>query len=318
MKHLPKLLLWLPAALWYRVIWGFSAQTAAVSGDLSDRLLWRLMTALSPAFAAGDFPARNAAVELLSFFERKAAHMFLYFVLILLLWLALTPLLRGWQRQAGLAAVLCGALAGLDEVHQTFTPGRSGQPRDVAIDLAGAAVALILVAVLLWAAGRRREGRFTRLGWLLPGLWALLAVAVAALPVDFAALPPFAWAAERFVPEFPALDHTTQAALLAALSPMLRETCFLAICGLLGALSVLGAFLSARRPLCALTASLGLSLVLSGLPSLLWGLPALTATLLSALGWAVGVGLWLLCLAAKNVFSRVFASSEREKHLYKE
>ena len=39
MKHLPKLLLWLPAALWYRVIWGFSAQTAAVSGDLSDRLL---------------------------------------------------------------------------------------------------------------------------------------------------------------------------------------------------------------------------------------------------------------------------------------
>ena len=108
------------------------------------------------------------------------------------------------------------------------------------------------------------------------------------------------------------------AALLAALSPMLRETCFLAICGLLGALSVLGAFLSARRPLCALTASLGLSLVLSGLPSLLWGLPALTATLLSALGWAVGVGLWLLCLAAKTVFSRVFASSEREKHLYKE
>ena len=68
----------------------------------------------------------------------------------------------------------------------------------------------------------------------------------------------------------------------------------------------------------SLAASLGLSLVLSGLPSLLWGLPALTATLLSALGWAVGVGLWLLCLAAKNVFSRVFASSEREKHLYKE
>ena len=149
-------------------------------------------------------------------------------------------------------------------------------------------------------------------------VFSVLAVAVAALPVDFAALPPFAWAAERFVPEFPALDHTTQAALLAALSPMLRETCFLAICGLLGALSVLGAFLSARRSLCALTASLGLSLVLSGLPSLLWGLPALTATLLSALGWAVGVGLWLLCLAAKNVFSRVFASSEREKHLYKE
>ena len=301
MKHLPKLLLWLPAALWCRVIWGFSAQTAAVSGDLSDRLLWRLMTALSPAFAAGDFPARNAAVELLSFFERKAAHMFLYFVLILLLWLALTPLLRGRKRQAGLAAALCAALAGLDEVHQTFIPGRSGQLRDVAIDLAGAAVALILVAVLLWAAGRRREGRLTRLGWLLPGLCALGAVLVAASPVEFARLAPFAWAVRRFVPAFPALDAAGQAALLAALSPMLREACFLALCGLLGALSVLGAFLSARRPLRALTASLGLSLAFSGLPSLLWGLPVPTAALLSALGWAVGAGLWLLCLAAKRL-----------------
>ena len=301
MKHLPKLLLWLPAALWCQVIWGFSAQTAAVSGDLSDRLLWRLMTALSPAFAAGDFPARNAAVELLSFFERKAAHMFLYFVLILLLWLALTPLLRGRKRQAGLAAALCAALAGLDEVHQTFIPGRSGQPRDVAIDLAGAAVALILVAVLLWAAGRRKEGRLTRLGWLLPGLCAFGAVLVAASPVEFARLAPFAWAVRRFVPEFPALDTAGQAALLAALSPMLRETCFLALCGLLGALSVLGAFLSARRPLRALAASLGLSLALSGLPALLWGLPVPTAALLSALGWAVGAALWLLCLAAKRL-----------------
>lgn len=102
MKRVRNFLLWLPAALWYRVIWGFSAQTAAVSGDLSDRLLWRLMAALSPAFAAGDAAAQNAAVELLSFFERKAAHMFLYFVLILLLWLALLPLVRGKTRQGTL------------------------------------------------------------------------------------------------------------------------------------------------------------------------------------------------------------------------
>ena len=152
MKHILKLLLWLPALLWYRVIWGFSAQNAAVSGDLSDRLLWRLMTALSPAFAAGDFPARNAAVELLSFFERKAAHMFLYFVLILLLWLALLPLVRGKTRQVSLAAVLCALLAGLDEYHQTLIPGRSGQLRDVLLDSAGTAAGILLAlfAGFLW------------------------------------------------------------------------------------------------------------------------------------------------------------------------
>ena len=200
MKHL-RTLLWLPAALWYRVIWGFSAQNAAVSGDLSDRLLWRLMERLSPAFAAGAFETRNAAVELLSFFERKAAHMFLYFVLILLLWLALAPLLRGRKRQAGLAAVLC--------------------------------------------------------------------------------------------------------ALLAALSPVLREFCFLAFCGLLGAFAVLGAFLSLRSPLAALTASLGLAEAFSVLPALVWGLPAPIAAGAAALGWAVGLGLWLAYLAAKALAPRL-------------
>ena len=75
MKAVRGVMLWLPAALWYRVIWGFSAQTAAVSDDLSDRLLRRLMALVSPAFAGADADTQNAAVELLSFFERKAAHM---------------------------------------------------------------------------------------------------------------------------------------------------------------------------------------------------------------------------------------------------
>ena len=39
MKTAQNCLLWIPAILWYRVIWNFSAQPAAISGDLSDRLL---------------------------------------------------------------------------------------------------------------------------------------------------------------------------------------------------------------------------------------------------------------------------------------
>ncbi len=301
MKRVRNFLLWLPAALWYRVIWGFSAQTAAVSGDLSDRLLWRLMARLSPAFAGADEHVQNAAVELLSFFERKAAHIFLYFILILLLWLALLPLVRGGKRQVGLAAVLCALLAGLDEYHQTFIPGRSGELRDVCVDLAGAALAVLLVAVLLWAARWRREGRLSALGWLFPGLCALLTVFAAAFSLPLSELPAFARAAERFVPDFSALDGAGQAALLAALSPILRETCFPALCGVSGALAVLGASLSVRRPPCALAASLGLSAALSALPALIWGLPILPAALPAALGWAVGVALWLACLTAKRL-----------------
>ena len=95
MKAVRGVLLWLPAALWYRVIWGFSAQTAAVSGDLSDRLLWRLMNGLSPSFAGAGEALQSAAVELLSYFEREAADM---------VWSVVLAVLVG----GGLARLGCG------------------------------------------------------------------------------------------------------------------------------------------------------------------------------------------------------------------
>lgn len=99
---------------------------------------------MGPAFRAQTPDGQYAIVEFLSFYERKAAHMFLYFVLIGLLLLALRPLLRSNGRLASAAAGLCAVLAALDEFHQTFVPGRAGMPRDVAVDMAGAACFLLL------------------------------------------------------------------------------------------------------------------------------------------------------------------------------
>lgn len=147
MKHtrpLARAALWLPAALWYAVIFRFSAQSASVSGALSDRLLYRLLEAGSAAFRVLTAEGKYAVVEFLSFYERKAAHMFLYFVLLGLLMPALRPLLASIPRRNGTAMVLCTVLASLDEYHQTMVPGRSGELRDVLVDLAGAACFLLL------------------------------------------------------------------------------------------------------------------------------------------------------------------------------
>lgn len=133
-----------PAAVWYLVIWRFSAQPATVSGALSDRLLYRLLEALSGVFREQSEEGKRAIVLFLSFFERKAAHMFLYFVLTGLFLLALYGLSRGFCLKAGLALGLCGILAAVDEIHQCFVPGRSGELRDVAVDLTGGAVFLLL------------------------------------------------------------------------------------------------------------------------------------------------------------------------------
>ena len=307
MKYIRNVLLWLPAMIWYRIIWGFSAQTAAVSGNLSDRLLWRLMALLSPAFAGAEIQVQNAAVELLSFFERKAAHMFLYFVLILLLWLALLPWIRGKRRQIAVSFALCVILAALDEYHQTFIPGRSGQMRDVAVDLFGAALALLLAA-LLYLAARRQKIRCFHPACLIPMLLCVLLALLpaAAAPEQLAALPALSKAAARFVLDFAALSIPERMALLTALAPVLRETLLLAACGLLGAGAVLTAALSGLR----FSSALGAALLFSVLWSRIIALPvsrALSpvAVALVVLGWAIGTALWLACLAAGRLFPTV-------------
>ena len=107
-KHFPlaRFLLWIPPLLWYRIIWGFSAQTASASGKVSDGLLHCILIVLSPAYARSEADIQGAAVEVLSFFERKAAHMFLYFLLVILLLAALAPFVRNILRRSAAAGVI--------------------------------------------------------------------------------------------------------------------------------------------------------------------------------------------------------------------
>ena len=277
---LQKVLRWIPAFLWYRVIWGFSAQSADISGSLSDRLLWRLMDLLSPAFSAGDLQVQNTAVELMSFVERKAAHMFLYFMLVILLWLGIAPLVHSRRCQKAASAVLCAILASLDECHQLLVPGRSGQVRDVFIDLAGAAIALALYELLRWIVRRRQSDRPFFPAWLSVGLCVLMMAVIV-----------FPYATVAFLP----LAQGSVAP--GTVAPVLRECCFLAVCGLLGFCAALSAALSGLP----LHAALGCALLAAVLPS---GGAALlpntaifsSAIALTLLGCVFFLCLWLACL----------------------
>ena len=92
--------------------------------------------------------------DTLSFIVRKCAHMTEYAILG---WIAFAFLGScGIQGKMHYIAVLgfnfC--YASTDEIHQLFSPGRSGQFTDVCIDTAGAAIGLLLLAILL-KIGRR-------------------------------------------------------------------------------------------------------------------------------------------------------------------
>ena len=286
MNFIKNILFWLPTALWYRLIWSFSAQTAAVSGGASDGLLEQLLSALCPAYGAAVPDVQRTAVELLSFYIRKAAHMFLYFVLALLVWLALTRLLRVRPKRACAALVLCALLAALDEYHQTLVPGRSGELRDILIDLIGAGIALLLFALPPLSVWLRRS--LTHSEWLWP-LGLLPGGALMLYPARLTAPAPlFARRAEA-LEFFLQLPSGESEALLQAASPILREGLFLFLAAATGFCIVCLSFPSPRwRD--TLVAS-GAALLLTTLIALVWTLPLLPALLVSFGATAVG---WLL------------------------
>ena len=140
---------WLPAAGWYAVIWSLSAQTGSESQALSDSVL--------EAFGYDIQNSLMSLSALLSFLVRKGAHMGAFFALTGLLVFALWRMVKSPALRGAAALALCALLAGLDEFHQTFVPGRTGALRDVAIDLMGGACFLLCWALARFILARKKK-----------------------------------------------------------------------------------------------------------------------------------------------------------------
>ena len=143
-----------PAVGWYAVIWYLSSQTGDESQAVSDGVL-----------EAMGYDIKNALMStsaFLSFLVRKGAHMFAFFALTGLLAFALWRLVKRPAFRGALALALCGLLAGLDEFHQTFVPGRSGTLRDVGVDLLGGVCFLLLWALAGLVLAKKRKNSANR------------------------------------------------------------------------------------------------------------------------------------------------------------
>ncbi len=131
--------------IWMAVISGFSAQNGEESSGVSRAVSECVVDVYQKAFHP-DMTEEEATllVDRLELPIRKLAHMTEYAILSLLAWLVLTCF--GLKRCRNAAATaFCFVYASLDELHQLFVPGRSGQLRDVCIDTAGALFAMLIV-----------------------------------------------------------------------------------------------------------------------------------------------------------------------------
>ena len=141
---------WLPLLLWMVLIFGASQDTKSV--EHTSRLLEPFLRWLKPDISW-------EAIERVRWMIRKGAHMTEFAVLAWLLWRALASLKdqesnRWFLRPAAVSLGFCILFAASDEIHQAFVPNRTGTPKDVLIDTAGASIGLLIVTAI-----RRRRRR---------------------------------------------------------------------------------------------------------------------------------------------------------------
>ena len=130
---------WLPAVVWLGVI--FFGSTDLMSAEHTSRILVPFLLWLKP----------NITIEtvlLIQFLVRKAAHLFEYAILAVVVWRAIY---RGTNLKmkmsilsvsVWLAATL---VAAADEYHQSFVPSRGAAWGDVLVDSGGAIFAVGIV-----------------------------------------------------------------------------------------------------------------------------------------------------------------------------
>lgn len=123
--------------LWMSLIFFLSNQTGSESCKTSNRILILLNNL--------GIDINNIFGIIAHFLIRKSAHLFVYFVLSILLY----NFLKEYSLNAIFVAFLCSLLyACLDELHQTFIPFRYGNIIDVFIDLLGALIGLLLILII--------------------------------------------------------------------------------------------------------------------------------------------------------------------------
>lgn len=144
---LKRIVFLIPAIIWMIVIISLTLQTGDVSGGLSGGItifLYNIIEGLG----------LSISMDNLHLLIRKLAHFSEYFILGLLVFLALTPYKISFKQK--LLVVLCVGVgfAIIDETIQLFIPGRAGSIFDVAIDSLGVLLSIFIVNV--WFSLRKK------------------------------------------------------------------------------------------------------------------------------------------------------------------
>ena len=160
-RHIKKILAFLPALLVMIMIFRFSSQNADDSSVESLRITRDLLVAVRDQLQLSWTPEElSFYMEQSEFFVRKLAHFSEYALLGISLILPVIVYYSDRFRRKILSLIawgFCAAYAVSDEFHQSFSPGRSPQLRDVVIDSCGALTGILLGLLILHLRARLQK-----------------------------------------------------------------------------------------------------------------------------------------------------------------
>ncbi|MBW4861654.1 MAG: VanZ family protein [Paeniclostridium sp.] len=128
--------------IWMGLIYYMSNQPASISSSQSGGFI----NMLSTLPIIGNTIKELMKIGIAEFLIRKSAHMFLYFMLSILIYMVFKNIKN---KKAYLYSLTgCFIYACTDEIHQLFITGRSGEFKDVLVDTLGATIGLLLVFII--------------------------------------------------------------------------------------------------------------------------------------------------------------------------
>lgn len=136
MKRILSLLL---VVLWMILIYYLSSKTAELSNESS------LMLSKYITFVIKRIIPININEYMINNFIRKSAHVFLYFILSILV----SNALKYKDKWIIYTTIICLMYAISDEIHQYFVPGRGPHIIDVLIDSIGVLLGIKLYSILI-------------------------------------------------------------------------------------------------------------------------------------------------------------------------
>lgn len=134
-----KFLKWLLFIAWLLFIYYCSAKQGNQSLAMSNRIV---------EWVKKNFSNTTLLSYNLSFWVRKCAHLSVFFILEILVFLLLKEYKMTIQQRLFFSFCICLGCSCLDEFHQIFVAGRDGRVLDIFIDSCGSLLSLLLIVVI--------------------------------------------------------------------------------------------------------------------------------------------------------------------------